>query len=226
MISHRLICISLSFGLAACASAPRPATSVTLASGVGVLGSASAASTKTALATMDSAALAFAPADVDFMAGMIPHHAQAVKMAGWAPSNGARADLQRLCERIVVAQKDEIQMMRRWLGERGQDVPDSLAMRHVMKMGGMVHEMMMPGMLTDAEMAALEQARGAAFDRLLLVGMIRHHRGAISMVDELFRHGNAGHDETVFRFANDVISDQSAEIQKMLVMLETVPQLH
>jgi uncharacterized protein (DUF305 family) len=75
-------------------------------------------------------------------------------------------------------------------------------------------------------MAALEQARGAAFDRLLLVGMIRHHRGAISMVDELFRHGNAGHDETVFRFANDVISDQSAEIQKMLVMLETVPQLH
>jgi len=226
VISDRLICISLSFGLAACASAPRPATSVTLASGVGVLGSVSAASTKTALATMDSDALAFAPADVEFMAGMIPHHAQAVKMAGWAPSHGARADLQRLCERIVVAQKDEIQMMRRWLGERGQDVPDSLAMRHVMKMGGMVHEMMMPGMLTDAEMAALEQARGAAFDRLLLVGMIRHHRGAISMVDELFRHGNAGHDETVFRFANDVISDQSAEIQKMLVMLETVPQLH
>jgi uncharacterized protein (DUF305 family) len=209
----------------ACASAPHN-QGVPLASGVGVLGSASAASTRTALATMDSAARAYAPADVEFMTGMVPHHAQAVQMAGWAPSHGARADVQRLCERIVVAQKDEIRMMRRWLGERGQDVPDSLSQRHVMKMGGMVHEEMMPGMLTVEEMAALEEARGASFDRLFLVGMIRHHRGAIAMVDELFSHGNAGHDETVFRFANDVVSDQSAEIQKMLVMLETVPPLH
>ncbi|MCX5756139.1 MAG: DUF305 domain-containing protein [Gemmatimonadetes bacterium] len=206
---------------AACHSAPQTKP-IVLASGVGVVGNGSAAMT-IALATADSAARAFAPADVDFMQGMIPHHAQAVQMAGWAPSHGARADVQRLCERIVVAQRDEIHMMRRWLGERAQAVPDSTATRHVMKMGGMVHEEMMPGMLSDEEMAALEKARGVAFDRLFLNGMIRHHRGAIEMVTTLFSHGNAGHDETVFRFANDVVSDQSAEISLMLRMLETVP---
>jgi len=226
MLDYRLSIAGLCLGLAACASAPRVSQGVTLAPGVGVLGAGSATATRTALATMDSAARAFAPADVEFMSGMIPHHAQAVQMAGWAPSHGARADVQRLCERIVVAQKDEIRMMRRWLGERGQEVPDSLSQRHVMRMNGMVHEMMMPGMLTVEEMAALDSARGSEFDRLFLVGMIKHHRGAIAMVDELFNHGDAGHDETVFRFANDVVSDQSAEINKMLVMLETVPPLH
>jgi uncharacterized protein (DUF305 family) len=195
----------------ACASAPRVAPGIAVAPGVG------------AVAIGDSAARAFAPADVEFMQGMIPHHAQAVQMANWAASHGARADVQRLCLRIAVAQSDEIRMMRRWLAERGQDVPDSLSQRHVMKMNGMAHEMMMPGMLTDDEMAALGKARGSTFDRLFLTGMIAHHRGAITMVNDLFSHGNAGHDEVVFRFANDVISDQSAEITLMLRMLETVP---
>jgi uncharacterized protein (DUF305 family) len=83
--------------------------------------------------------------------------------------------------------------------------------------------MMMPGMLTDDEMAALDKARGSEFDRLFLQGMIRHHGGAIDMVTDLLSHGNAGHDEMVFRFANDVVSDQTAEIQLMQRMLETVP---
>ncbi|HEY9229107.1 MAG TPA: DUF305 domain-containing protein [Gemmatimonadaceae bacterium] len=146
-------------------------------------------------------------------------------MAGWAPTHGARADVQRLCLRIIAAQSDEIRMMRNWLRERKQEVPDSAATRHVMKMNGMVHEMMMPGMLTDEEMAELGKSQGSAFDRLFLTGMIRHHRGAIEMVETLLSHGNAGHDETVFRFANDVVSDQSAEITLMLRMLETVPPL-
>ena len=209
-------------GSAACASAPAARSPIALAAGTGLMVPGSAA-TAVALATADSFAIAFAPADVEFMQGMVPHHAQAVIMGGWAPSHGARADVQRLCLRIVAAQSDEIGMMRRWLRERKQDVPDSTATRHVMKMNGMVHEMMMPGMLTDEEMAGLGVARGAAFDRLFLTGMIRHHRGAIEMVETLLRHGNAGHDETVFRFANDVVSDQSAEITTMLRMLETVP---
>lgn len=195
-----------------------------LAPGTGVVVPGSAA-TATAIATADSAARAFAPADVEFMQGMVPHHAQAVIMAGWAASHGARADVQRLSLRINAAQSDEIRMMRRWLRERGQEVPDSNATRHVMKMGGMSHEMMMPGMLTDEQMAALDAARGPKFDRLFLEGMIGHHRGAISMVETLLKNGNAGHDETVFRFANDVVSDQSAEITVMLRMLETVPPL-
>jgi uncharacterized protein (DUF305 family) len=159
------------------------------------------------------------------MQGMIPHHAQAVIMGKWAATHGARADVQRLCLRIVAAQSDEIGMMRRWLRERKQDVPDSTATKHVMKMNGMTHEMMMPGMLSDEEMAALDKARGSEFDRLFLNGMIRHHRGAITMVEALLKNGNAGHDEAVFRFANDVVSDQSAEITVMLRMLETVPPL-
>jgi uncharacterized protein (DUF305 family) len=87
-----------------------------------------------------------------------------------------------------------------------------------------MHEMLMPGMLSDEQMAALDKARGSAFDRLFLTGMIGHHRGAIQMVEELFSHGNAGHDDTVFRFASDVVADQTDEIRKMLLMLETVPQ--
>ncbi len=208
-------------GTGACASAvvTRPPV---LAPGTGVVVPGSAA-TAIVLATADSAARAFAPADVEFMQGMVPHHAQAVIMAAWAASHGARADVQRLCLRVGAAQSDEIQMMRRWLRERKQDVPDSNATRHVMKMDGMNHEMMMPGMLSDEEMAQLDRARGSAFDRLFLNGMIGHHRGAIAMVTTLFQNGNAGHDETVFRFANDVVSDQSAEITVMLRMLETVP---
>lgn len=221
--ARRLLCGSAALSLAACASAPA-AKPIVLAAGAGVVVPGSAA-TKTALATADSAAKAYAPADVEFMQGMVPHQAQAVIMAGWAASHGARADVQRLCLRIMAAQSDEISMMRRWLRERNQTVPDSNATRHVMKMGDMVHEMMMPGMLTDEQMAALDQARGARFDRLFLTGMIGHHRGAIDMVKTLLSNGNAGHDETVFRFANDVVSDQSAEITMMLRMLETVPPL-
>ncbi len=164
--------------------------------------------------------LPYTDADVDFMAGMIPHHAQAVVMAGWAPSHGARADVAVLCERIVVAQRDEIAMMQTWLGDRGQFVPDATSTRHRMKMNGVEHDMLMPGMLTDEEMAALDRARGPEFDRLFLVGMIKHHQGAIDMVDVLFKAYGAAQDETVFRFASDVYADQSTEIDRMNKMLE------
>ncbi len=205
---------------AACRSAPQTAPGVVMAPGAGVV----TANSTAAIAAAEKAALAFAPADVEFMQGMIPHHAQAVIMARWAPTHGARADVRILCERIAVAQSDEIRMMRRWLGERRQEVPDSMSTRHTIKMGDMVHESLMPGMLTDEQMRALDQARGSQFDRLFLVGMIGHHQGAIAMVRELLKHGDAGHDETVFRFATDVEADQSAELHKMLLMLETVPK--
>jgi uncharacterized protein (DUF305 family) len=163
--------------------------------------------------------LPFSDADVEFMAGMIPHHAQAVIMAGWAPSHGAREDVAILCERIVVGQRDEISMMQTWLGDRGQDVPDATSTRHKMSMNGVTHEMLMPGMLTDEEMAALDRARGPEFDRLFLLGMIKHHQGAIDMVDVLFKSYGAAQDETVFKFASDVYADQSTEIRVMNEML-------
>ena len=163
--------------------------------------------------------LPYSDADVEFMAGMIPHHAQAVIMAGWAPTHGARADVAVLCERIVVGQRDEIAMMQQWLGDRGLDVPDATSTRHKMKMGDTVHEMLMPGMLSDEEMAALDNARGPEFDRLFLEGMIKHHQGAIDMVDELFKSYGAAQDETVFKFASDVYADQGIEIDAMHEML-------
>jgi uncharacterized protein (DUF305 family) len=164
--------------------------------------------------------LPYADADVDFMAGMIPHHAQAVIMAGWAPSHGARKDVAILCERIVVEQRDEIAMMQGWLSDRGQTVPDATSTRHKMKMNGMEHDMLMPGMMSDEEMAALDAARGPEFDRLFLIGMIKHHQGAIDMVDVLFKAYGAAQDETVFKFASDVYADQSIEIDRMHAMLE------
>jgi uncharacterized protein (DUF305 family) len=164
--------------------------------------------------------LLYSNADVEFMSGMIPHHAQAVIMAGWAPSHSARKDIAILCERIVVGQRDEIVTMQNWLRDRGQMVPDATSTRHQMMMNGIAHEMLMPGMLTDDEMAALDRARGTEFDRLFLIGMIKHHQGAIDMVDVLFKSYGAAQDETVFKFASDVYADQSIEIDRMTHMLE------
>jgi len=158
-------------------------------------------------------------ADVEFMSGMIPHHAQAVLIAGWAPTHGARSDVRILCERIVVAQKDEIALMQTWLSDRGQPVPAANATHHVMKMGDMEHKMLMPGMLSDAELAQLDQARGPEFDRLFLTFMIKHHEGALTMVDTLFESYGGAQDETVFRLASDIWADQQAEIERMHLML-------
>src|SRR5438874_11520081 len=158
-------------------------------------------------------------ADVEFRSGMIPHHAQAVVMGGWAPSHGARSDVAVLCERIVVGQRDEIAMMQTWLRDRGLEVPDAASTRHKMTMNGMTHEMLMPGMLTDEEMAELDRARGPEFDRLFLTGMIKHHQGAINPVDTLFKAYGAAQDEMIYKFASDVYADQSIEIDRMHEML-------
>ena len=160
------------------------------------------------------------PADVRFMAGMIPHHAQAVLIAGWAPSHGASSTIQRLCERIVVGQRDEIELIQNWLRDRGVPVPAADA-THAGHAGHDVatHAALMPGMLTPQELARLDAARGPEYDRLLLTFMIRHHEGAITMVDQLFASPGAGQDEVVFRFASDVYADQTTEIEHMQKML-------
>jgi len=162
-------------------------------------------------------------ADVNFMSGMIPHHAQAVLIAGWARSHGARNDVAILCDRIVVGQRDEIALMQRWLRDRGEEVPAADATHHRMKMNGMTMDMLMPGMLNAEQLAALDKARGADFDRLFLEAMIAHHAGAVSMVDELLSSPQAANDDIVYRFASDVYADQTTEIERMQKMLATVP---
>ena len=158
-------------------------------------------------------------ADVEFMSGMIPHHAQAVLIAGWAGSHGARPDVKVLCERIVVAQRDEIEFMRNWLRDREQAVPDANATHHRMKMNGVEHDMLMPGMLTPEQLAQLDNARNGEWDRLFLASMIRHHEGAIKMVDELFDSYGAMQDDEIYKFASDMYADQTTEIERMQKML-------
>jgi uncharacterized protein (DUF305 family) len=161
----------------------------------------------------------YSAADVEFMAGMIPHHAQAVLIAGWAASHGARPDVRILCERIVVAQRDEIEFMRNWLRDRVETVPEANATHHRMRMNGVEHDMLMPGMLTPDELAQLDKARGVEWDRLFLTAMIRHHEGALTMVDQLFESHGALQDDDLFKFASDLYADQTAEIERMQKML-------
>jgi uncharacterized protein (DUF305 family) len=161
-------------------------------------------------------------ADVEFMQGMIPHHAQAVVMAKMARSHGAREDVRVLCERILVAQSDEITHMRNWLRDRGQVVPPADATHHKHKMNGVEHDMLMPGMLSPEEMAALDKARGPEWDRLFLAGMIKHHEGALKMVDDLFESHGALQDDDMFKFASDIYADQTTEIEFMQKMLDAM----
>jgi uncharacterized protein (DUF305 family) len=165
----------------------------------------------------------FTDADVHFVTGMISHHAQAIVMANWAVTHGASDPIRRLCERIINAQTDEIVLMQAWLRDRGQPVPEAKPLPVRMKMGDMVHEMMMPGMLTDQQMQRLDQARGGEFDRLFLTFMIQHHQGAVTMVSQLLASPGAAQDEAVYKFSSDIYADQTTEIERMQRMLLTLP---
>ena len=156
------------------------------------------------------------------MTGMISHHAQAVVMAKMAPTHGASQAVQTLCGRIINAQNDEIALMQNWLRDRNQPVPEAKPLPMKMVMDGQVMEMLMPGMLTNEQMKLLVAARGSDFDKLFLRGMIQHHQGAITMVQQLLATPGAAQDEAVFKFANNVNVDQSTEIHRMQQMLLAV----
>lgn len=225
-VPYAVVLMSLAFGgLTACATgkSAQPAFQ---------MGDAGAA----ARAKADSLRYPYTKADIDFMSGMIHHHAQAITMSRWAPSHGASPAVQRLTARIINAQTDEITLMQTWLKDRNQTVPTVDSAGNV-TMGHAGHAMpghdmssmpgmaagaampAMPGMLSDAQMKELEAARGEEFDRLFLTYMIQHHRGAVTMVKTLFGSQGAGQDETVFKFAADVEVDQSTEIRRMLTMM-------
>jgi uncharacterized protein (DUF305 family) len=162
----------------------------------------------------------YTAADVHFMSSMIGHHAQAIVMAGMAPTHDAGPSIRTLAERIINAQQDEIAIMQQWLRDRGQPVPDLLPRgMHAVSGGGHAHGHAMPGMLTGAQLNQLDQARGKEFDRLFLSFMIQHHQGAVSMVRELIGSTGAAHDDTVFKLASDINVDQTTEIDRMQQML-------
>jgi uncharacterized protein (DUF305 family) len=158
-------------------------------------------------------------AEVEFMQGMIVHHAQAVEMTALISSHTQNKELQRLGERISRSQQDEIKFMKRWLAARGEPIALPMAAMEGM---GMPHHaaMLMPGMLTPEQMEALRKSQGARFDHLFLTGMIQHHNGALTMVEDLFDTAGAGQDAELFDFATDADNTQRAEIRIMQSMLE------
>lgn len=170
---------------------------------------------------------AWTAADVQFMRGMIAHHAQALVMAAMASSHGANPKVLLFCKKITISQRDEITMMQDWLKERGQAVPVVAADGHDHDHGIAGMDMSahagMPGMLTEDQLEALAHARGERFDRLFLTGMIQHHEGALTMVAKLFDSPGAGQTSEIFGYATGVDADQRAEIERMQGMLSTLP---
>ena len=163
----------------------------------------------------DLSQVEYTGADIKFMQGMIGHHAQALEMVELLKTRSASADMKKLALRIELSQDDEINMMQRWLEVRGQPIPAGMHTHGAT---------LMPGMLTDEEMQRLADAKGAAFDRLFLEGMIKHHGGAITMVNDLFATPGAGQEVEVFSFASDVDADQRMEIDRMGAMLNAIPK--
>jgi uncharacterized protein (DUF305 family) len=162
------------------------------------------------------------PKDVEFMQGMIHHHAQAVEMVALMKERTKNEELLRLGSRISQTQAEEIKFMKRWLVTRGQKT--SMQMPKMDKMDMSEHKdhqmmMMMPGMLTPKQMKALANAKDVEFDKLFLTGMIQHHGGALVMVDDLFSSPGAGQDAEMFAFATDIDGTQRTEIRIMQAML-------
>lgn len=199
-----------------------------------------------AAAKADSARHPWTAADARFMTMMVPHHAQALEMAALAPERAESVPVRTLAARIINGQRDEIRIMRQWLADRQLPVPDPFGAGGALAAAATAHagmgaargqaghdmgghaghaggaaasEPIMPGMLTAAEMQELAAARGAEFDRQFLNYMIRHHQGAVGMVEELFGSHAAGQDETTFRLASDVNVDQLTEIRRMQNLL-------
>lgn len=170
----------------------------------------------------------FTADDVAFMQHMIVHHAQAVEMVELLQTRGVHPTVRRLGQRIAQSQEAEIALMRGWLSDRGQplEMPGMggghAGMDHSAHAG---HAMppsdtpIMAGMLSPAQMQALAAASGPAFDRLFLEGMIRHHQGALDMVDALMAQPGAAEDTMLSDFTTSVVGDQSAEILRMQSLL-------
>jgi uncharacterized protein (DUF305 family) len=170
--------------------------------------------------TKASAPLAPQPADIKFMQGMIMHHSQAVEMTALLKSRSHNPEVQTLGERINISQGDEIRFMHHWL--EAHKIPfdpmGGMDMNEGMDMG--LDSAPMPGMLTRREMIALEKSVGPEFDHLFLIGMVKHHTGALTMVEDLTSVPGTNQDADLFDFVSDVINTQQAEIDIMNGLLK------
>jgi len=161
----------------------------------------------------DITAPGYTDADVAFVQGMIPHHRQALEMTAMVEQRTDSRDIRALSERMDVGQTDEVAQLENWLTERGEDVPGAHGQH------GAGHDELMPGMLTADELAQLRSARGKRFETLFLQYMIRHHEGAVLMVEQLLGGGQGGQESQVFQLAQHMDSDQRVEISRMKSLL-------
>ena len=160
---------------------------------------------ETAIAIADSS---YTAADVEFLQGMIVHHYQAFLMSEMAPSRTNNQTILDLAGRIDASQIDEIDFMENWLTDRGKSIPDPTLMGHS-------HHHKMMGMATPEQMNKLEASNSTDFDRLYLNLMIRHHDGAIDMVDRLNEFPGSAYDPQLYEFVTDLENDQAVEIERM-----------
>jgi uncharacterized protein (DUF305 family) len=149
--------------------------------------------------------------DVVFVRDMLHHHSQAIEMTGYVDERSSDEDVRMLAERMGVSQTDEIGQLEKWLQSRGEPARDPDASHEHTAAS-------MPGLLTEDELDQLEAAEGEAFDELFLTFMIRHHQGAIQMVEELYAAGG-GQEPDIDTFARHVEADQAIEIARMQEML-------
>ena len=156
--------------------------------------------------------------DVLFMQGMIPHHRQAVEMSDLVEARTNREEIVEISGKIKASQADEIKFMRDWLSDRGEKPP----MPHAHHGMAMSHKM--AGMASPEQMSALAASEGVAFDKMFLELMIRHHEGAIEMVDHLLDKPGSAYDPTLFQFVSDIKNDQTFEIEWMTSLLTTLSQ--
>ena len=155
----------------------------------------------------------YSPADAQFVQDMIPHHHQAIEMATLVADRTNKPELIDVAGRIHASQGDEIAFMQQWLRERGESVPDPT--QH----DAMHTSHVMAGMATPEHMAELAASEGTSFDQLFLKLMITHHEGAVTMVAELLKQPGSAYDPILFEFTSDINNDQTAEIERMNVLL-------
>lgn len=209
--------VLLAAGLIGCSTSPGASVPGTIQPGTrGEVGGAPAAPVRP-----QSGQRGYTEADVRFLQRMVPHHAQALLMTRLVPDRSRREDIRLLAERIAVSQQDEIAQMQRWLRVRGEEVPSPDADHEHHVAGG--HHASMPGMLTTQELDRLRAASGPEFERLFLDFMIRHHEGALVMVEELFATPGSGQETEIYHIATEVDADQRAEIARMRRMQSASP---
>lgn len=145
--------------------------------------------------------------DVQFAQLMIPHHEQAVELAGIVPGRSTNPNVIALAEKIAAEQQPEISAMKAMLLQW-----DVKLESHESGHAGMA----MQGMVDDATMVKLDSLRGADFDALWLQSMISHHQGVIAMAKTEIADGTSA---DMIALAKNIVTAQQAEIDQMKQML-------